>query len=70
MAMDTDFKFEKFETYFGNISQVRKQIDDCNICGGKLMFTHLADYKNLYVQETARCPECAGDNRKMIHILN
>ena len=50
--------------------QVKKQIDECAVCGGKLIFTHLSDYKNLYVQETARCPECGGGNKKLIHILN
>lgn len=70
MSADIDFKFEKFEEYFGDIQQVKKQIDDCHICGGKLMFTHLADYKSLYIQETARCPECGGGNRKLIHVLN
>ena len=70
MATDTEFRFERFEEYFGDIKQVQKQIDDCNICGGKLMFTHLADYKNLYIQETARCPECGGGKRKLIHVLN
>ena len=36
----------------------------------RFMFTHLADYKSLYIQETARCPECGGGNRKLIHVLN
>tara|TARA_R110002072_G_scaffold534_5_gene3794 strand:- start:51265 stop:51477 length:213 start_codon:yes stop_codon:yes gene_type:complete len=70
MSQDTDFKFEKFEEYFGDVKQVKRQIDDCTVCGAKLVFTHLSDYKNLFIQETARCPECGGSNRKLIHILN
>lgn len=70
MSKDVDFRFERFEEYFGDITQVKRQIDDCHICGGKLIFTHLSDYKNLYVQETARCPECGGGNKKLIHVLN
>jgi len=70
MSKEVDFRFEQFEEYFGDTIQVKKQIDECNVCGGKLIFTHLSDYKNLYVQETARCPECGGGNKKLIHILN
>ena len=68
--MDSDFKFERFEDYFGDILQVKKIIDDCRICGAKLVFTHLSDYRNLLVQETARCPDCGGGDRKVIHIIN
>lgn len=70
MSADPDFKFEKFEEYFGDIKQVKRQINDCNVCGSKLVFTHLSDYKNLFIQETARCPECGGNHRRLIHILN
>lgn len=67
---DTDFKFERFEEYYGDITQVKKIMDSCKICGSKLIQTHLADYKNFLVQETARCPECGNGNKKTIHILN
>jgi hypothetical protein len=70
MSFEGDFKFEKFEDYYGDIEQVRAIIDDCRICGSKLIFSHLADYKNLLVQETARCPECGSGNKKIIHIIN
>ena len=65
-----DFKFEKFEEYYGDIKQVKKIIDECKVCGGKLIFTHISDYRNLFVQETARCPECGGSHRKLLHVLN
>ena len=72
MAADNsfDFKFEKFEEYFGTAEEVKKKIDDCPICGSKLLLSHMPDYKNLLVQETARCLECGSGNRKVIHILN
>ena len=67
---DLDFKFEKFEEYCGDAKQVKKQINECKMCGSELIFAHFADYKNLYVQETSCCPECEGAHRKLIHILN
>ena len=62
-SKEVDFKFGALEEYFGDTKQVQKQIDECKVCGGKLIFTHLSDYKNLYVQETARCPECGAGNK-------
>ena len=67
---DLDFQFEKFEEYFGDARQVKKQINECKICGSKLIFSHLSDYKNLYIRETSCCPECEGMQKKLIHILN
>ena len=49
MSLESDFKFEKFEEYFGDIGQVRKIINDCGQCGSKLVLTHLSDYKNLII---------------------
>lgn len=66
----TEFTLEKFEEYYGKPSQVKKQIDDCKICGAKLIFSHLSDYKNLVVQESARCPDCGSGLHKKMHILN
>jgi phosphohistidine phosphatase SixA len=70
MAQDADYKFETFEEYYGDEDTVKKQIDECHVCGSKLLLSHLPDYKNLLVQETARCLECGAGNRKVIHILN
>jgi hypothetical protein len=67
---ETDFKFEQFEEYFGDKDQVKKIMDECKVCGSKLMLSHMPDYKNLLVQETARCLECGCGNRKVIHTLN
>ena len=70
MSMDSNYKFEKFEEYYGDSQQVKKIIDDCKVCGSKLVHSHLSDYKHMVVQETARCAECGGGNRKLIHIIN
>jgi ssDNA-binding Zn-finger/Zn-ribbon topoisomerase 1 len=65
-----DFKIERYEEYYGDAKQVKKILNDCKICGAKLIHSHLSDYKNLIVQETCRCPECGGDTRKKIHIIS
>lgn len=69
-SSESDFKFEKFEEYFGPIENVKKQINECRVCNSKLIISHMPDYKNLIVQETARCIECGAGNRKVIHVLN
>lgn len=70
MSFDGDYKFECFEEYYGSPDEVKRIIDDCQVCGAKLVFSHLPDYKNLLIQETARCMECGQGNRKIIHVLN
>ena len=67
---EVGYKFEKFEDYFGDIKQVQRIIDECRICGSKLVFTHLSDYSNMLVQESGRCPECGDGSKKLIHIIN
>ncbi len=70
MAAENDFNFEHFVEYYGSAKNVQKQITKCKICGAKLSFSHLADYKNMLVQESSRCPECGHKNSKKIHIIN
>lgn len=70
MANEVDFKFETFQEYWGDELEVKKTITECKVCGSKLLLSHMPDYKNLLVQETARCIDCGSGNRKMIHILN
>jgi DNA-directed RNA polymerase subunit RPC12/RpoP len=65
-----DYLLENFQEYWGNKENVEKIISDCDYCGSKMIFTHLPDYKNLMVQETARCPECGEGQRKRLHIIN
>jgi len=70
MSKELEFRFEKFEEYWGSSDNVKKQIDECAVCGSKLLLSHMPDYKNLLVQETARCIDCGSGNRKIIHVLN
>jgi hypothetical protein len=70
MSSPNDFKIENFEEYFGDILRVKSIIDNCEICGSKLIFAHLSDYKNLLIQETAHCPECGNKGRRKLHVLN
>lgn len=70
MSFESDYKFESFSDYYGDIVQVKKQISECKVCGAKLIHSHLSDYKNLIMQETSRCPECGSGNKKLIHIIN
>jgi hypothetical protein len=67
---DIDFKFENQEQYFGTVEDVKKQIDECKVCGAKLLISHLSDQKNMIVQETARCLDCGCGNRRVFHVFN
>ena len=69
-ASDGDFKFESFEEYYGTAEEVKKHINECKVCGSKLILSHMPDYKNLIIQETARCIDCGSGNRKIIHVMN
>lgn len=68
--MDAEYKFECYEEYVGGKDDVIKKIDQCSSCGSKLIFGHLPDYKNLLIQETARCVECGQIIRRVIYVLN
>ncbi len=70
MSIESEYKFECFEEYYGDVKEVKKQISECKICGGKLIMTHLSDYKNLLIAETCRCPECGQGQKKVFHIIN
>ena len=52
MSKEVEFKFEKFEEYWGSPENVQKIIGECKVCGSKLLLSHMPDYKNLLVQET------------------
>lgn len=64
------YTFERYEGYYGSPEDVKKIISECSICKSKLILSHMPDYKNLIIQETARCIECGEGSRKVIHILN
>ena len=68
--MENDYKFFCYEEFYGTKEDISKQIDECYACKSKLVFSHFPDYKNLLVQETARCLDCGRGNRKIIFVLN
>ena len=70
MSKEIEFQFEYQEKYYGSEHQVREKINYCNHCGHELIFSHLPDYKNLILQETAKCMKCGKGSRKLIHIIN
>jgi len=70
MSNEVNFKFERYEEYWGSPEDVKKTMSECKVCGSKLLLSHMPDYKNLLVQETARCIDCGSGNRKIIHVLN
>jgi len=70
MSKEVNFKFERFEEYYGSAEDVKKTMSECKVCGSKLLLSHMPDYKNLLVQETARCIDCGSGNIKIIHVLN
>jgi hypothetical protein len=69
-SWELDFKFEQFVDYVGTADEIKEKMDKCPVCGSKLLLSHMPDYRNLFVQETARCMECGAGNRKVIHVLN
>lgn len=63
-------KVEKFEKYYGTVSEVIRQIENCPKCGAKLIMTHLSDLDNLYVHEEVKCMECNYGTHETLHVLN
>ncbi|MBL6991147.1 MAG: hypothetical protein ISR65_15290 [Bacteriovoracaceae bacterium] len=70
MSIDRDFKLEQFEKYYGEIEDIKKMLNDCTVCGSKLILSHMSDYTNFIIKETSRCTECGKKNITTIHILN
>lgn len=65
-----DYEFESYEKYMGTAKEVQEKIENCPNCGTKLTLTHYPDCGNLLIHETACCPDCAYDGRKLICTLN
>ncbi len=70
MAADVEYQLEDDIEYYGTPEEITRKLDECKVCGSKLSFNHLPDYKNLLLQESARCMECGCTNRKVIHVLS
>jgi len=69
-ANDYDFEIEEYESYFGDKKQVINIMENCTICGGKLLNNYLSDYKNLYIKESKRCSDCGTNDNKKMHKIN
>lgn len=44
-------------------------VDNCCLCGHKLAFYHITDFKKSEVMEEARCPACGIKNKMNSYIL-
>ena len=64
------FELEHLEKYHGGIEDVTKTMEDCPVCGKKLIITHWADCTTLLMEESAQCIECDFGSRKTIHSMN
>jgi ssDNA-binding Zn-finger/Zn-ribbon topoisomerase 1 len=45
---DIDFKFESFEEYFGGAEQVKKTMDECKVCGSKLLLSPICRITKIF----------------------
>lgn len=70
MSKELEFQFEHQEKYVGNVEEIKSSITHCKHCGFEMIFTHQPDYRNLILQEVARCTKCKKGSRKLIHIMN
>lgn len=61
--------FEEYTDCFGEPNEVMKKHLLCTMCGGHLNFSHLSDFQNGLIQETARCPDCGVRIRQRLHKL-
>lgn len=58
-----------YSQFFGNAKDVVAKYTHCVLCGANLHFTHVTDFSKNLTQETARCPECGVQARRLIHRL-
>ena len=70
MSIELEFQFENQEKYVGTAEEVQQSVTHCNHCGYEMIFTHQPDYRNLILEEVARCTNCGKGSRKLIHIMN
>lgn len=68
--MKPEFVFENYEGFFGDADQVRRIMNHCDNCGNDVVLSHVTDYSEMFVQESARCPVCGGKRACRIHPLN
>ena len=56
-------------SFFSNTQDLVERYMHCAICGSNLHFTHVTDFVKDLTYESARCPECGIQVRKVMHRL-
>jgi uncharacterized protein with PIN domain len=62
-------EIDALSQFFGTVSDVVARYTHCPLCGSYLHFSHVTDFAKNVTHETARCPECAIQVRKLMHKL-
>ncbi len=60
---------ETLSPFFGTAKDVVAKYTHCVLCGANLHFTYITDFARNMTQETARCPECTTQARRVVHKL-
>ena len=68
--MRPEFVFENYEGFFGDVDQIRRIMNSCDNCGNDVVLSHVTDYSEMFVQESASCPVCGGKRACKLHSLN
>ena len=55
--------------FLGSPRQALARYSQCHQCKARLHFTHITDFSRNLTEETARCPECGTQDRKVVHRL-
>jgi len=60
---------ESFSPYFGSAKDVIHRYQHCVMCGANLHFSYVTDFNRNLAEESARCPECGVNARRVMHRL-
>ena len=66
---DTEAEAAEVSSFFGSTTDLVDRYSHCALCGSNLHFTHITDFTKDLTFETARCPECEIQVRKVMHRL-
>jgi DNA-directed RNA polymerase subunit RPC12/RpoP len=47
-----------------------ESVDSCSICGHKLVYYHLTDFRENMVEEEGQCPSCGIKNKANRFVLH
>lgn len=70
MSAQKLYEIETYERYLLSVDEVKNQIENCPVCGAKLILTHITDAQNMLAQETSKCLDCEYGTREVYHALN